>query len=34
MNTDFQAMSHYLHPNILKMKSKGVASVRARVINL
>lgn len=33
-NTDLQAMQNLLNPNVLKMKSKGVDSVRARVINL
>lgn len=34
MNTDFTIMQHILNPNILKMKSKGIDSVKARVVNL
>ena len=33
-NTNLNAMQDLLNPSVLKMKSKGVDSVRARVINL
>jgi len=34
INVDMNALQHYLNPNKAKLKSKGVESVRARVLNL
>jgi len=34
INVNMNALQNYLNPNKLKLQSKGVASVRARVINL
>lgn len=34
INTDLGAMQNYLNPNVMKLKSKGVSSVKQRVINL
>ena len=34
LNTDFDVMKKILNPNILKLKSKGIDSVKARVVNL
>eukprot|EP01112_Ceratiomyxa_fruticulosa_P007274 TRINITY_DN1881_c0_g1_i1.p1 TRINITY_DN1881_c0_g1~~TRINITY_DN1881_c0_g1_i1.p1 ORF type:complete len:388 (+),score=76.70 TRINITY_DN1881_c0_g1_i1:69-1232(+) len=34
INVDMNALQKYLNPNILKLKSKGVSSVVARVVNL
>eukprot|EP01006_Ploeotia_vitrea_P021508 TRINITY_DN53905_c0_g1_i1.p1 TRINITY_DN53905_c0_g1~~TRINITY_DN53905_c0_g1_i1.p1 ORF type:complete len:353 (+),score=31.91 TRINITY_DN53905_c0_g1_i1:68-1126(+) len=34
LNVDLDAMTQYLHPNKLKLQSKGIASVRSRVANL
>ncbi len=34
IDTDLEAMQTYLNPNVMKLKSKGVESVKQRVINL
>lgn len=34
LNADFSALSRYLRPSPLKLKARGVKSVRARVVNL
>lgn len=34
MNVDLELMSFLLNPNVLKLKSKGIDSVRSRVVNL
>ena len=34
LDTDMSRLSSYLHPNKLKLKSKGVASAQARVVNM
>eukprot|EP01125_Pyxidicula_operculata_P019706 TRINITY_DN7166_c0_g2_i1.p1 TRINITY_DN7166_c0_g2~~TRINITY_DN7166_c0_g2_i1.p1 ORF type:complete len:241 (+),score=17.29 TRINITY_DN7166_c0_g2_i1:33-755(+) len=34
INVDVDALTNYLNPNILKLQSKGVSSVRGRVANL
>ena len=34
MNVDLEYMTHLLNPNVLKLKSKGIDSVKARVMNL
>jgi lipoate-protein ligase A len=34
MNVDLNALERYLNPNKEKLKSKGVASVKARVVNM
>jgi hypothetical protein len=34
LNTDLSAMQNLLSPHVLKMKSKGIDSIRARVCNL
>lgn len=34
METNLERMINYLNPNIHKLKSKGIDSVKARVINL
>lgn len=34
LNIDLDAVEKYLSPNKLKLKSKGIESVRARVMNL
>lgn len=34
INVDLEFMTHLLNPNVLKLKSKGVDSIKARVLNL
>ena len=34
INADMTKLAHYLNPNIKKLESKGITSVRARVLNL
>ncbi len=34
LNADLKIMTHLLNPNVMKLKSKGINSVKARVMNL